>query len=92
MAQAYTSAKSPSYEEVLDLDRRLRRFMETAPFPHYAEQARQSGAFLAYVRANMIPRFAANCRSFLLLHLMILTDMHSSDGLRAPQLVRPGAE
>ncbi|KAF8144112.1 fungal-specific transcription factor domain-containing protein [Mycena galopus ATCC 62051] len=59
MAQVYTSAKSPTYEEVLNLDRRLRQFMERAPFPYYREKARETKTFLTYVRAHIIPRFAA---------------------------------
>ncbi|KAF8174813.1 fungal-specific transcription factor domain-containing protein [Mycena galopus ATCC 62051] len=65
MAQLYTSAKSPTYEEVLDLDRRLRQFMERAPFSHYHEKAREANTFQSYVRAHMIPRFAANLMLYI---------------------------
>ncbi|KAJ6571103.1 fungal-specific transcription factor domain-containing protein [Mycena capillaripes] len=65
MAQAYTSATAPTYEEVLDLDRRLRQFMESAPFPHYFSETGESNTFLAYVRASLIPRFAGNLMLYI---------------------------
>ncbi|KAK7045272.1 Zn(2)-C6 fungal-type domain-containing protein [Favolaschia claudopus] len=65
IAEVYSSARSPSYEEVLNLDQRLRRFMERAPFPHYAEKARKTGTLLWYVRAQVIPRFAANMMVYI---------------------------
>lgn len=60
MAQTYTRATPPTYGEVLDLDHRLRQFMERAPFPLYYNATGPSNTFLAYVRANLIPRFAGN--------------------------------
>ncbi|KAF8144681.1 hypothetical protein K438DRAFT_1992604 [Mycena galopus ATCC 62051] len=65
MAQAYTSAKPPTYEEVLNLDRRLRQFMERAPFTHYRQKARETNTLLTYVRAHIIPRFAANLMIYI---------------------------
>jgi hypothetical protein len=61
MAQTYTRTTPPTYNEVLDLDHRLRQFMERAPFPHYYNATGPSNTFLAYVRGNLIPRFAGNC-------------------------------
>ncbi|KAJ7511992.1 fungal-specific transcription factor domain-containing protein [Mycena galericulata] len=60
MAQAYSSATLPTYEEVLDLDRRLRQFMEFAPFDHY-----KGSTFLAYLRTSIIPHFAGNLMLYM---------------------------
>ncbi|KAJ7478290.1 fungal-specific transcription factor domain-containing protein [Mycena latifolia] len=60
MAQAYTTATTPTYEEVLDLDRRLRKFMEAAPFAHY-----NGPTYLAYLRAHMIPRFCGDLMLYI---------------------------
>ncbi|KAJ7103697.1 fungal-specific transcription factor domain-containing protein [Mycena crocata] len=60
MAQVYTSATPPTYEVVLDLDRRLRQFMETAPFEHY-----KGPTFLHYIRSSMIPRFCGNMMLYI---------------------------
>ncbi|KAJ7144449.1 fungal-specific transcription factor domain-containing protein [Mycena epipterygia] len=60
MAQVYMSATPPTYEEVLDLDRRLRQFIESAPFPHYS-----GPTFLAYLRSALIPRFCANMMVYM---------------------------
>ncbi|KAF7349859.1 Zn(2)-C6 fungal-type domain-containing protein [Mycena venus] len=65
IAQVYTSAKAPTYEEVLDLDQRLRQFIERAPFRHYYNNKTGMNTFLAYVRANIIPRFAANMMVYI---------------------------
>ncbi|KAJ7032205.1 fungal-specific transcription factor domain-containing protein, partial [Mycena alexandri] len=65
IAQAFTGATLPTYEEVLDLDRRLRQFMESVPFAHYARTANEKGTFLAYVQAHMIPRFAGNLMLYI---------------------------
>ncbi|KAJ7660232.1 fungal-specific transcription factor domain-containing protein [Mycena polygramma] len=65
MAQAYTSATPLTYDEVLDLDRRLRRFMERAPFPHYYNKPGEARTFLAYVRSHLIPRFAGNLMLYI---------------------------
>ncbi|KAJ6479524.1 fungal-specific transcription factor domain-containing protein [Mycena vitilis] len=65
MAQAYTSAMPLTYDEVLDLDRRLRRFMERAPFPHYYNKPGEARTFLAYVRSHLIPRFAGNLMLYI---------------------------
>ncbi|KAJ6610613.1 fungal-specific transcription factor domain-containing protein [Mycena sp. CBHHK59/15] len=60
MAQVYTSATPPTYEQVLDLDRRLRQFMEAAPFDHY-----KGSTFLAYVRTHLIPRFSGDLMLYM---------------------------
>ncbi|KAJ7162672.1 fungal-specific transcription factor domain-containing protein [Mycena crocata] len=60
MSQVYTSATPPTYEEVLDLDRRLRQFMEAAPFAHY-----KGSTFLDYIRSNIIPRFCGNMMLYI---------------------------
>ncbi|KAJ6536926.1 hypothetical protein B0H19DRAFT_1182175, partial [Mycena capillaripes] len=65
MAQAYTGAKMPTYAEVLDLDRRLRKFMERAPFQHYDSKTAERKPFLAYVRAHLLPRFAGNLMAYI---------------------------
>ncbi|KAJ7124227.1 fungal-specific transcription factor domain-containing protein [Mycena epipterygia] len=52
MAQVYSRATSPTYEEVLDLDRRLRQFIESAPFAHYGKDP----TLLAHFRSSFIPR------------------------------------
>ncbi|KAJ7779741.1 hypothetical protein B0H16DRAFT_1830031 [Mycena metata] len=65
MAQAYTSATPPSYEGVMDLDRRLRQFIKSAPFTHYARMANQKGTFLAYVQAYTIPRLAGSLMLYM---------------------------
>lgn len=56
MARVYSSATPPTYQEVLDLDRRLRQFIESAPFAHY----RKGPTLLAYFRSELIPRICAN--------------------------------
>ncbi|KAJ7144425.1 hypothetical protein C8R44DRAFT_759889 [Mycena epipterygia] len=61
MAQVYTSATPPTYEEVLDLDRRLRQFIESAPFAHY----RKGPTFLAYLRSALIPRFCGDLMLYI---------------------------
>ncbi|KAJ7702706.1 fungal-specific transcription factor domain-containing protein [Mycena rosella] len=60
MAQAYTSATPPTYEEVLELDQRLRQFIEGAPFAHY-----DGPTFLAYLRAHLIPRFCGDMMLYM---------------------------
>ncbi|KAJ7775973.1 fungal-specific transcription factor domain-containing protein [Mycena maculata] len=60
MSQVYTSATPPTYEEVLDLDRRLRQFMEQAPFNHY-----KGSTFSAYLRSNLIPRFSGDLMLYM---------------------------
>ncbi|KAJ7925437.1 hypothetical protein B0H13DRAFT_2654272 [Mycena leptocephala] len=65
MAQTYTRATPPTYDEVLDLDHRLRQFMERAPFPLYFNATGPSNTLLAYVRANLIPRFAGNLMVYM---------------------------
>ncbi|KAJ6536925.1 fungal-specific transcription factor domain-containing protein [Mycena capillaripes] len=65
MARAYTGAKMPTYAEVLDLDRRLRKFMERAPFQHYYSETVERNPFLAYLRAHLIPRFAGNLMAYI---------------------------
>ncbi|KAJ7144463.1 fungal-specific transcription factor domain-containing protein [Mycena epipterygia] len=77
MAQVYTSATPPTYEEVLDLDRRLRQFIESAPFPHYT-----GPTFLAYIRSALIPRFCANRQYFSHVALMMVY-MHRSSFVQA---------
>ncbi|KAJ7171427.1 fungal-specific transcription factor domain-containing protein [Mycena filopes] len=71
MAQGFSCATPPTYEEVLSLDRRLRHFMETGPFAHYATRKPgaggegEEGAFLAHVRAHIIPRFCGNLMLYI---------------------------
>ncbi|KAF7349848.1 Zn(2)-C6 fungal-type domain-containing protein [Mycena venus] len=65
MAQVYANATSPSYDKVLDLDQRLRQFMEAAPFSHYYTGTGERNTFLAYVRANIVPRFAGNLMVYM---------------------------
>ncbi|KAJ6568085.1 fungal-specific transcription factor domain-containing protein [Mycena vulgaris] len=55
MTQLYARATPPTQEEVLALDRRLRRFMSTAPLEHY-----EGSTFLAYLRTHMMPRFGGD--------------------------------
>ncbi|KAJ6506215.1 fungal-specific transcription factor domain-containing protein [Mycena vitilis] len=65
MAQAYTSATPMTYDELLDLDRRLRQFMKPAPFAHYHNKPGEARTFLAYVRSNLIPRYAGNLMVYI---------------------------
>ncbi|KAJ7664606.1 hypothetical protein DFH06DRAFT_1128010 [Mycena polygramma] len=66
MAQAFTRATPLTYEEVLDFDRRLRLFMEQAPFPHYYNKsAGEKRTFLAYARSHLIPRCAGNLMVYI---------------------------
>ncbi|KAJ7664538.1 fungal-specific transcription factor domain-containing protein [Mycena polygramma] len=66
MAQAFTRATPLTYEEVLDFDRRLRLFMEQAPFPHYYNKsAGETRTFLAYARSHLIPRCAGNLMVYI---------------------------
>ncbi|KAJ6534198.1 fungal-specific transcription factor domain-containing protein [Mycena capillaripes] len=64
MAHVYTSTTPPTYDEVLELDQRLRQFMERVLFAHYYDEAGET-TFLAYARAHLIPRFADN----LMIHI-----------------------
>ncbi|KAJ7664542.1 fungal-specific transcription factor domain-containing protein [Mycena polygramma] len=66
MAQAFTRATPLTHEEVLDFDRRLRHFMERAPFPHYYNKsAGEARTFLAYARSHLIPRCAGNLMVYI---------------------------
>ncbi|KAJ7144441.1 fungal-specific transcription factor domain-containing protein, partial [Mycena epipterygia] len=60
MAQVYTSVTPPTYEKVLDLDRRLRQFIESRPFAHY-----RGPTFLAHIRSALLPRFCANLMVYI---------------------------
>ncbi|KAJ7064335.1 fungal-specific transcription factor domain-containing protein [Mycena amicta] len=69
--EVYSRAKGPKYNQVMELDRKLRQFMEGTreTMAHYATESSPSRAskstrslyFRAYNRANMIPRFCGNC-------------------------------
>ncbi|CAK5274418.1 unnamed protein product [Mycena citricolor] len=59
LALAFTRTVAPSYDEILELDKRLRHFIEKAPFPHY-EMSGGSASYLGYIRAHMIPRLSHN--------------------------------
>ncbi|KAJ7144427.1 fungal-specific transcription factor domain-containing protein [Mycena epipterygia] len=61
MVQVYTSAMPPTYEEVLELDRRLRRFIESASFAHYGK----GPSFLAYLRSTLLPRFCGDLMLYI---------------------------
>nr|GAT60385.1 predicted protein [Mycena chlorophos] len=67
IAEAYSHAKMLRYDEVLEIDRKLRRFIEGTRdvFKHYADVGRTPGPrsslpFIIYTRANLIPRFCGN--------------------------------
>ncbi|KAF7314026.1 Zn(2)-C6 fungal-type domain-containing protein [Mycena chlorophos] len=67
IAEAYSHAKMLRYDEVLEIDRKLRRFIEGTRdvFKHYADAGRTPGPrsslpFIIYTRANLIPRFCGN--------------------------------
>lgn len=90
MSQLYANATPPTYEEVLDLDRRLRQFVEMAPFSHY-----KGSTFLAYVRTTMIPLFSGNCAcspSPATAYAKYSEARTTSDAIHAPRLLRAGIE
>ncbi|KAJ7664534.1 hypothetical protein DFH06DRAFT_1295734 [Mycena polygramma] len=60
-----TSATPLTYEAVLDLDRRLRRFIERAPFLHFYNKTGEARTFLANVRSHLIPRFTGNLMLYI---------------------------
>ncbi|KAJ7054314.1 hypothetical protein C8F01DRAFT_1164791 [Mycena amicta] len=75
MAEVYSRAKGPKYNQVMELDRKLRQFMEGTreTMAHYATESSPSRAskstrslyFRAYNRANMIPRFCGNLMLYM---------------------------
>ncbi|KAJ6517343.1 fungal-specific transcription factor domain-containing protein [Mycena vitilis] len=66
MAQAFARGTPLKYEEVLDFDRRLRQFMERAPFSHYYDKsAGETRTFLAYARSHLMPRCAGNLMVYI---------------------------
>ncbi|KAF7303965.1 Zn(2)-C6 fungal-type domain-containing protein [Mycena indigotica] len=70
IAMTYSKASSPKYEQVMEMDRKLRRFIEVTreTMMHYATEASptqpsQSNRplyFRTYIRVNLIPRFCGN--------------------------------
>ncbi|KAJ6467881.1 hypothetical protein C8R45DRAFT_1079221 [Mycena sanguinolenta] len=61
MAEAYTREMPPTYHQIIDFDRRLRQFLECAPLPRCFDEK----TFLAYVRANFIPRFVGTLMVYI---------------------------
>ncbi|KAJ6584205.1 fungal-specific transcription factor domain-containing protein [Mycena sp. CBHHK59/15] len=60
MCHMYTSVVPPSYEDVLDMDKRLRRYTENTNFDRF-----RGTTFLAHIRSYLIPRFCGDLMLYI---------------------------
>ncbi|KAF7329384.1 Zn(2)-C6 fungal-type domain-containing protein [Mycena kentingensis (nom. inval.)] len=88
-ATIYSRSTPPTFDEVLELDRRLRQFMEGKchVMARYASEGSSPGDsprdvyFRAYSRANMIPRFCGNLLLYLHRSFFLQTIKETADDL-----------
>lgn len=60
--ETFLTAGKPSYETVLDLDQKIRKYMLSAPFDSFLPPENDGHALFAFIQRTFVPRYAKLCK------------------------------